>query len=122
MDPDHRTIVERESHSYPIKQKADLLSATQGVEKHWRELCEHLSIDEELFKKLDHSSGANSQKMEQCLTDYFDNHGPDWTAVVTIIADYPISNLRLACKIAKKYMNMDNKECESTFRHSRDEL
>ncbi len=47
--------------------------------------------------------------MEQCLTDYFDNHGPDWTAVVTIIADYPISNLRLACKIAKKYMKMDNK-------------
>ncbi len=58
--------------------------------------------------------------MEQCLTDYFDNHGPDWTVVVTIIADYPISNLRLACKIAKKYMNMDNKECESTFRHSRE--
>ncbi len=55
LDPDHRTIVE---------QKADRLSATQGVEKHLS--LSH--IDEELFKKLDHSSGANSQKMEDCLT------------------------------------------------------
>ena len=124
LDPDHRPTasVFRQDDSYPIKKKADLLAATREIGGSWRDLCGHLGIDEAELGRLDRSSVPNNQKKDECLTEYFDNHGPDWMTIVTVIADYPINNLRLACKIAVKYTDMDAKECKSMFRLSRDEL
>ena len=57
-----------------------------------------------------------SQKKRDCLTVYFNNHDPNWWKVVSVIAKFPITNLRLACLIAKKHMKMEKKACEKQFK------
>ncbi len=69
-----------------------------------------------MLAELDDNGKSFSQKKHDCLTDYFNNHNPNWRKVVSVVAHFPIRNLREACKIAKKYMHMEEKECEKQFK------
>ena len=43
-----------------------------------------------------------------CLT----NHHLNWERVIGVIGNFPISNPREACKIAEKYIGMEETECQ----------
>ncbi len=78
--------------------------------------CEYLGVSEGVLAELDDNGKSVSQKKHGCLTDYFNNHNPNWRKVVSVVANFPIRNLREACKIAKKYMKMERSECEKQFK------
>ena len=77
--------------------------------------CEYLGVSEGVLAELD-NSGKSVRQKHGCLTDYYYNHNPSWREVVSVIANYPIKNLNVACKIAKKYMKMERRECEEQYK------
>ncbi len=103
------------SESYSIKSKEELFDATQKIGQ-WREFCKYLGVSERVLVELDDNGKSVSEKKHDCLTDYFNNHNPNWRKVVSVVANFPIRNLREACKIAKKYMKMERRECEKQFK------
>ncbi len=95
----------------PIKKKTDLFTATKDI-GNWKGLCEHLDVSEAVMNELQFSQKADIIKKEDCLTDYFNNHDPDWFTVARIIANHPISNLQVACQIAEDHMGINKSDCE----------
>ena len=96
--------------SQSIEVKLDLFSALAGIGI-WESLCWHLvSID--VIDKIKHSGQDMTTMRQECLEHYFNNDNPDWGKIVTVVAGPPISNKRLACHIAKKYMHIDTKTCQ----------
>ena len=63
------------------------------------------------MQKLEFATDPPLHKKRECLTNYFNNQDPTWESVVKAIAEFPISNKREACKIAKKYMNWSEQYC-----------
>ena len=122
LDPEHNTNP-HEPHNdehHPIEDINKLFSATKDIGD-WKSLCNALHVDNAIMQKLEFSTDPAIHKKRECLTDYFNNQDPDWRAVVTVIAEFPIRNIRIACKIAEKYMKWNRKECSDEFQH-RDEL
>ena len=105
LDFDHVTV--------PIKKKTDLFTATKDI-GNWKGLCEHLDVSEAVMNELQFSQKADIIKKEDCLTDYFNNHDPDWFTVARVIAKFPISNLRVACQIAEDHniIGMQKGDCK----------
>ncbi len=91
------------------------MDASQKIGK-WKVSYEFLGVSEGVLAELDDSRKSVSEKKHDCLTDYFNNHNPNWKRVISVVANFPIRNLREACKIAKKYMKMEEKECEKKFK------
>ena len=61
-------------------------------------------------------------KKQECLTHYFNGGEADWGKVVTVVAEYPFSNIKLACEIAGTHMKMDKKGCLAFIKTSKQEL
>ncbi len=61
---------------------------------------------------LKYSTAQDIIKKQECLTDVFNNFRLDWERVVRMVANFPISNSREACSIAKEYIGMGEKECQ----------
>ncbi len=95
----------------PIKKKIDLFTATKNI-GNWKGLCQHLGVSAAVMNELRFREIQNIIKKEDCLTDYFNNHDPDWFTVVRVIASYPISNLHVACQIAEDHIGMHEDECK----------
>ena len=98
-----------------IKSKKELFDATQKIGP-WKVFCEYLGVSEGVLAELENSGKSVTEKKHDCLTNYYNNHNPNWRKVVSVVANFPIRNLREACKIAKKYMHMEEKECEEQFK------
>ena len=96
---------------YPIKNKLHLFAALSEV-GNWESLCTNLGVSDSLMEALRFSDKNNMLKKEECLKHFY-NDDPDWGHVVNTVAEFPISNPTLACKIAKKFMDMDKKECRA---------
>ncbi len=99
----------------PIKKRIDLFTATKNI-GNWKGLCEYLGASEAVMNLLRFSKEEDIIKKEDCLTDYFNNHDPDWFTVVRVIASYPISNLQVACQIAEDHIGMHEDECRRLLR------
>ncbi len=54
-------------------------------------------------------------KKQECLTDVFNKYRLDWKTVVGVVGNFPLSNPLEACKIAKEYLGMEQKECLCTI-------
>ncbi len=106
MDSDHVTV-----QRAPIKKKIDLFTATKNI-GNWIGLCEYLGVSEAAMNILQFSEKEDIIKKHICLTDYFNNHDPDWFTVVRVIANHPISNLHIACQIAEDRIGMHEDECK----------
>ena len=86
-----------------IRKLNDLIQALQDVGD-WKGLCRNLDVDEGTMDTLikNPSSHPNELKAE-CLTAYFNTGKAKWSKVVDAVANYPISNKRLARKIAQDH-------------------
>ncbi len=100
---DHATV--------SIKEMTDLFTATKDI-GNWKGLCKYLKVSEAVMNELQFSQKPDITKKEDCLTDYFNNHDPNWLTVARVIANYPISNLRVACQIAEDRIGMHKSDCE----------
>lgn len=69
-----------------------------------------MHVSDAIMHGLEFSAEPDIHKKRKCLRDYFRNGDPDWKEVVAIIANYPISNKREACKIAHNYIMKDKEE------------
>ena len=98
--------------SHPIEVKLDLFSALAGIGD-WLNLCLFLGVSDGDINNIKFSDKGVTTKRQECLEHYFNNNNPDWGKVVTVVARQPISNKKLACQIAKKYMHIDTKTCQS---------
>ncbi len=116
MDSDHVTV-----ERAPIKKKTDLFTATKDI-GNWKGLCEHLDVSEAVMNELLFSQKPDIIKKEDCLTDYFNNHDPDWFTVARVIANYPISNLLVACQIAEDHMGIHKSDCKRFLTGSSSEI
>ncbi len=61
---------------------------------------------------LKYNTAQDIIKKHECLTDVFNNFRLDWERVVRVVANFPISNPREACTIAKEYIGMGERECQ----------
>ena len=120
--PDESSLppVTRSDDSFPIESQNDLFSATNEV-GNWVSLCTNLGVNDAIMNRLKYSTREDILKKHECLTNYFRNSQPRWNDVVMVVAESPIDNISLACKIAKKYMLIDKKTCISLYGR-RDEL
>ncbi len=100
--------------SYPIKSVGDLFDATQEI-RQWRDLCYYLGVSEGVLAELDNSGKSDSEKKHDCLTEYYNNHNPDWGKVVSVLYNCPLRDVDVACNIAKKYLKMEKEECIRQF-------
>ena len=76
----------------------------------WDGLCTYLRVRTATMNVLRHEQLAVAQKKLRCLTAFYNHdveHGVEvnWETVVKTVREYPISNKRLADKIAQKYLN-----------------
>ncbi len=92
----------------------DLFDATQEIGQ-WIELCEYLGVGKGVLAEIEYSRKSDSEKKHDCLTEYYNNHNPDWRKVVSVLYHYPIRNWHIACNIAMKYMKMEEEECIYQF-------
>ena len=77
------------------------------------------------MERLRYGTEKDSIKKLDCLTDVYNNQSPDWETVVGIVGNFPIRNSLEACKIAKKYMGMEEAECQciiSTHESSKEDV
>ncbi len=78
----------------------------------WILLCQYLHASNSVMQSLRFSTKDDGIKKLDCLTDVYNNQRPDWETVVGVVGNFPISNSLEACKIAKKYMGMEEEECQ----------
>ncbi len=77
------------------------------------------------MQSLIFSTKDDSIRKLDCLTDVYNNQHPDWEMVVRVVGNFPIINSLEACKIAKKYMSMEEAECQciiSTHESSKEDV
>ena len=94
-----------------IKKLNDLIQAVQEVGD-WIGLCRNLGVSEGKLDTLiqNPNQPANQQKAE-CLRAYFNMGKAKWSKVVEAVKKYPISNSRLARKIAEDHgLPFDDKD------------
>ncbi len=93
--------------------KGDLFTATRNVGD-WEGLCEYLGASVAIMSRLKFSNNQDIIMKWECLTDVFNNLSPslDWERVVGVVGNDSINNGREACKIAKKYIGMEETECQ----------
>ncbi len=96
--------------THPIKNKLDLNTATKNIGS-WRLLCQYLHASDSVMAILKSSTEDSSIKKLDCLTDVYNNQSPVWETVVGVVGNFPISDQREACKIAKEYIGMGETEC-----------
>ncbi len=77
--------------------------------------CKYLGVSEGVLTELDDSGKSDSEKKHDCLTEYYNYHNPNWRKVVSVLYNFPMINIRMACNIAKKYMKMEKEECVLKF-------
>ena len=102
---DHVTV-----QKTPIKRKIDLFTATKDI-GNWIGLCEYLQVSVAVMEELRFRQKPDNIKKQDCLTDYFNNHDPDWLTVAKVIANYPIGNMRVACQIAEDHIGINKNDC-----------
>ncbi len=105
--PQHCTV---NLNTHPVKNKVALFTATQNIGD-WAGLCTYLGASDSIMDGLKYSTAQDIIKKQECLTDVFNNFRLDWERVVRVVANYPISNSREACNIAKIYIGMEEREC-----------
>ena len=74
----------------------------------WEDLCLNLGVSMVTMESLKHESAQNTEKKRQCLKAFYDEDTePEvvvcWETVVKAVSSFPISNKKLAKKIANKY-------------------
>ncbi len=77
------------------------------------------------MERLKYSTEYDNIKKLNCLTDVYNNQRPDWETVVGVVGNHPIDDKREACKIAEKYMGMEERECQciiSTHESSKEDM
>ena len=101
--------------SYPIKSVGDLFDATQEIRR-GRMFCEYLGVGKEVLEEIEYRRKSDSEKKHDCLTEYYNNHNPNWRKVFSVLYNFPfLRNLPMACNIAMKYMKMEKDECIKQF-------
>ena len=97
--------------THPVKNKVALFTATQNIGD-WEGLCTYLRASETIMTRLKFSKDQDITKKWECLTGVFNNFRLDWETVVGVVGNFPISNPREACKIAKEYIGIEGTECQ----------
>ena len=69
----------------------------------WDVLCSYLGVNPAKMDKLRHSNAKIKEKKQECLRAYFDMGEANWNDVAEVIKKPPISNNRVAKRIAKKH-------------------
>ncbi len=64
------------------------------------------------MNQLKYNGNNGISKRHECLTNVFNSFRVDWETIVGVVGSYPISNPREACKIAEKYIGMEETECQ----------
>ena len=77
----------------------------------WEHLCLNLRVSRATVNALTYERANNNQKMYRCLEAFYNEDTEpgvevSWKTVVKAVYDFPISNTKLAKKIAKKH-NID---------------
>ena len=85
-----------------IKNLNDLIQAVKDV-GNWKGLCRNLDVDEGTMDKLIQNYNLPDEQKAECLTAYFNAGKAKWSKVVDAVAKYPVSNERLAKKIAEDH-------------------
>ena len=74
----------------------------------WEHLCLNLGVSTATMESLKHESAQNMEKKRQCLKAFYEEDTEPgvqvcWETVVKAVSSFPISNRKLAKKIANKY-------------------
>ena len=90
-----------------IDKDQDLIQAVKDIGD-WRGLCMNLGVAEGKMNFLVNAAKPENKKMADCLQAYFNQGDAKWSDVVKAVAMHPISNKRIAKKIAKAHgINFD---------------
>ena len=74
----------------------------------WEHLCQNLGVSTATMESLKHDSAQNTEKKRHCLKAFYDEDTEPgvqvcWETVLKAVSSFPISNRKLAKKIANKY-------------------
>ena len=74
----------------------------------WEHLCDNLGVSTATMNSIKHESAQNTEKKRQCLKAFYNEDTEPgvkvcWEMVVKAASRFPISNRKLAKKIANKY-------------------
>ena len=74
----------------------------------WEHLCDNLGVSTATMNSLKHESAQNTEKKRRCLKAFYNEDTEQgvqvcWETVVKAVSSFPISNPKLAKKIANKY-------------------
>ena len=78
----------------------------------WHGLCLALNVDEGIIDQLRNSEQQVEERKRECLRAYRNSGEATWEGVIAAIAKHPISNCRVANKIARKY-TITNNPCQN---------
>jgi len=110
-----------EEEDYPVKDKLHLFSELSEIGD-WDSLCTFLGVKDSKMNALKVSTKAETNKKQDCLTSYYDSGNANWETVVMVVAQFPFENVKLACNIAKKRMDMGYRQCTKNLEKWKDEL
>ena len=77
----------------------------------WHRLCLALNVTEGIIDQLQNSKQGDEEKKSECLRAYHNSGEATWEGVIAAIANPPISNCRVANKIARNY-NIASNPCQ----------
>ena len=73
----------------------------------WEHLCHNLGVSTATVNSLNLDHAQNTEKKRRCLEAFYKDKEPRvqvcWETVVKAVSSYPISNRKLAKRIASKY-------------------
>ena len=69
----------------------------------WKGLCLNLAVDDAKMDELKHSDLVTESKKQDCLQTYWNTNEAIWETVIQAVATYPISNIKLAIRIANSH-------------------
>lgn len=87
----------------PVNSFKELFHAVANIGD-WEGLCWNLDVDEATINRLKYSDYVRPEsKKQDCLQAYWNSGEANWETVIHAVAGYPIKNVKLAKKIAKRH-------------------
>ena len=90
-----------------ISDKQELEKAVAEIGD-WETLCENLGVPKSVINGLRYSNKQTTRKKSDCLEAYLDTDEACWEKVVTVVAEHPFNNRRLAKRITDTYYGQDH--------------
>ncbi len=119
--PKRKSHLSVHDDSHPVIDERQLFAAFSEISD-WESVCINLGVANSHMDTIHHHSGDEVTKKEACLRQYYEYGQADWSHVVIAVAEPPLNNKRVACKIAHDHVGMDKKECHTFLGMDHDEL